>query len=272
MNHLRNIKLTLEYDGTPYAGWQTQKSRTSKGTLLPRGRKLKTIQETVEDVLKKIFREKIPLTGSGRTDAGVHALAQVAHFKMDKPMALDKLRAALNSLLPKDIAVKCIQEMPLGFHARFDATSKTYVYCILQTNLKSAFVSSRIWPVGYPLDVRLMRQEAKSLLGKHDFKSFQASDRCERKSVTRIRRIDIKKQKGSRGLPFFNGLDILTIEIEADGFSRNMVRNIVGTLVDVGRAKLKRGSVERILKKCDRQCAGYCAPAAGLYLAEVKYE
>lgn len=262
----------MEYDGTSYAGWQTQKSRTSKKEHFPRPRKLKTIQETLEDVLRKIFRKDIPLTGSGRTDAGVHALAQVAHFKTDKPMALEKLRAALNSLLPKDIAVKCIEEVPLGFHARFDATSKTYVYYILRTDIKSAFASSRIWPVGYPLNVRLMRQEAKSLLGKHDFKSFQASDRCERRSVTRIRRIDIKEQRSPEGLPFFNGLDILTIMIEADGFSRNMVRNIVGTLVDVGRGKLGKGSVKKILKKRNRQHAGYCAPAVGLYLAEVKYE
>jgi tRNA pseudouridine38-40 synthase len=263
-----NIKLTIEYDGTNYAGWQRQTSHPSPVI----SHRFKTIQETLEDALRKIFQKKISLIGSGRTDAGVHAVAQTANFKTDKPMLLERLKAALNGLLPKDIAVKKVEEVPPGFHARFSAKSKTYVYYILQTSGKTAFASSCIWSVGYHLNVRLMALEAKSLLGKHDFRSFQAQDRCKRSSVATVRRLDIKKHKGHKSLPFFNGLDIITIEIEADGFSRNMVRNIVGTLVDMGRGKGGKGSLMKILQKRDRRCAGVCAPAKGLYLSEVKYE
>jgi tRNA pseudouridine38-40 synthase len=257
---MRNIKLTIAYDGTKYRGWQSQGGRYSN-----------TVQQTIEEALQKIFLKKQRLIGSGRTDAGVHALAQVAHFKIDSQMRLDKVMAALNGVLPQDIAVLKVEEMPLGFHARFDARSKTYVYCIFPSTAKAPFVSSFAWCVRHLLDLRLMRREAKCLLGKHDFKSFQASEKAKRRSVTTIHRIDVKSVKNSKGLPISMGLELVIIEIEASGFLRNMVRNIVGTLVDVGSGRLKKGDLAQILKEQDRKSAGRCAPACGLYLVDVVY-
>lgn len=257
---MRNIKLTIAYDGTKYRGWQRQNRRTPK-----------TIQEEMEKALQEIFQKRIVLIGSGRTDAGVHALAQAAHFKIDSQMRLDKIMAALNGVLPQDIAVLKVEEMPLGFHARFDARSKTYIYCIFPSTAKTPFVSSFAWCVRHLLDLRLMRREAKCLLGKHNFKSFQASEKTKRRSVTTIHWIYIKRVKNSKGLPISRGLELVTIEIGASGFLRNMVRNIVGTLVDMGSGRLKKGGLAKILKKQDRKSAGRCAPACGLYLADVVY-
>ncbi|MFH0940690.1 MAG: tRNA pseudouridine(38-40) synthase TruA [Candidatus Omnitrophota bacterium] len=258
---MRNIKLTIAYDGTDYRGWQSQGSRHSN-----------TVQQTIEEALQKIFLKKPRLIGSGRTDAGVHALAQVAHFKIDSPMKLDKIMSALNGVLPQDIAVLKVEEMPLGFHARFDTRSKTYIYCIFPSTAKTPFVSSFAWCVRHLLDLQLMRREAKCLLGKHNFKSFQASEKAKRSSVTTINRIDIKRVKNSKGLPISRGLELVTIELEASGFLRNMVRNIVGTLIDLGSGRLKKGDLAKILKKQDRKSAGRCAPSCGLYLADVVYE
>ncbi len=268
MSALRNIKLTIEYDGTNYCGWQTQKSRSPCVTP----HRLKTIQQTIEDALAKILRKRVSLIGSGRTDSGVHAASQVANFKTDNPVPLDKLKAALNGILPFDIAVKGCEEVPLDFHSRFDVTSKTYAYHILQAPTKAAFARSHIWAVRHPLDLNLMRREARSLLGTHDFKSFQAHDRVERSSRSTIRRITIKQHKSGAVPSFFTGSHLLTIEIEASGFMRNMVRNIVGTLVEVGKGRIKKGELERILKKKDRRLAGPCAPAKGLYLLWVSYD
>ncbi|MEK7849714.1 MAG: tRNA pseudouridine(38-40) synthase TruA [Candidatus Omnitrophota bacterium] len=257
---MRNIKLTIAYDGTNYRGWQSQGSRHSN-----------TVQQIIEEALQKIFLKKPRLIGSGRTDAGVHALAQTANFKIDNPIKPDKLKAALNALLPKDIAVLKVEDVILNFHARFDTRSKTYIYCIFPSTAKTPFVSSFAWCVRHLLDLRLMRSEAKCLLGKHNFKSFQASEKAKRRSVTTVNRINIKRVKNSNGLPISRGLELVTIEIEASGFLRNMVRNIAGTLVDVGRGKFKKGDLAKILKKQDRKSAGRCAPSCGLYLADVVY-
>ena len=265
---MRNIKLTIEYDGTHYCGWQTQTSRKPSVLSL----KLRTIQETLERSLQKILQEKVVLIGSGRTDAGVHAIAQVANFKTARLMPAERLKGALNAVLPKDIAVKKVEEAPLRFHSRFDAQAKRYVYHILQADTKTAFGAARIWHVREPLDIATMRREAKSLLGRHDFKSFQAQDRLERNSRTMIKEIVIKKHKLPGEVFYLSGDCIITIAIEASGFLRNMARNIVGTLVDAGRGKIKKGAVRKILSKRDRKSAGVCAPARGLCLLEVKYE
>lgn len=244
---MRNILLKIEYDGTDYAGWQHQKNA-------------KSIQETIEAALKRITGRKARLISCGRTDAGVHALNHIANFKTDSKIPLFKLQRALNSVLPKDIVIKEAKAVPLKFHSRFDARSKIYRYTIVNGPSPSAISRNFAVHISYKLDLALMKKEAKVLIGKHDFKSFQAADRIERSSVRTIKDLRIKK----------NG-DFLKIDVEADGFLYNMVRNIAGTLIDIGRGRLPAGSMARILKAKDRKLAGETAPAKGLCLIEVKY-
>lgn len=251
---LKNILLELEYDGTNYKGWQIQRGKS-------RHLKQITIQETLEDVLGKILRQKVTLIGSGRTDAGVHAKSQYANFKTSSFLTLDKLKKALNSLLPKDIRVKSIKEVNIKFHARYAAKSKTYRYAILNRDFNSAFLHRYIFHVIKPLDLKLMQQESKVLLGQHDFRSFQATDKKKDNSIRTIKKITFKKRN-----------KMIYIDIEADGFLYNMVRNIVGTLIEIGRGKVSPGSLRRVLKAKDRKLAGPTAPAKGLSLLRVNYK
>lgn len=244
---MRNIKLTISYDGTNYSGWQLQKNG-------------KTIQGEIEQAIEKVFGKKCRIFGTSRTDAGVHALAQVAHFKTHSTVPVEKICPALNAILPRDIAVVHAEEMPQKFHSQFDAKSKLYAYHILNSHHRDPFSQKHSWRIPYKLNIPLMRKEAAFLVGLHDFKSFQASDKRERSSVRKIFYINIKKRKSS-----------IVIDIEADGFLYNMVRNIVGTMVEVGRGYLPSGSISKILKNKDRTTAGPTAPAKGLFLIEVKY-
>ncbi|MCX5711354.1 MAG: tRNA pseudouridine(38-40) synthase TruA [Candidatus Omnitrophica bacterium] len=248
---MRNLKLEIEYDGTHYCGWQIQ------GKL--NGKK-KSIQAVLEDALRKILNEKIQTIVSGRTDAGVHALAQVANFKTKSKIPLSKLRFALNDRLPKDISISSVKVVPGDFHSRFDAKSKIYRYTILNRKHPSALLNSRVYFCRYPLDLNLMRQEARVLKGRHNFKSFQARDYRERNPVKTIKGLKIRRNK-----------DIIQIDIEADGFLYNMVRNIAGTLVAVGRGKFPKGSMKRILEGRDRKYAGQTISPAGLCLVKAKY-
>lgn len=250
----RNIKLIIEYDGTNYAGWQVQrKTQNAK-------RKAHTIQQTLEKTLQKILQEKIKIIASGRTDAGVHAKAQVANFKTNSSITLKKLQRALNGLLPDDIVITKIEEVGLYFHSRFDAKSKVYRYTILNCAYPSALLKDMVYFYPYLLDIKLMQKEARVLLGKHSFKSFQASDNKERNTIKKIKRLKITKDK-----------DLIYIDIEANGFLYNMVRNIVGTLIEIGRGKLPKDSLRKILLAQNRKLAGPTAPAKGLCLFEVKY-
>lgn len=246
---MRNIRLTIEYDGTDYAGWQSQKRRGSK-----------TIQEEIEKAIEKITREKVKLIGSGRTDAGVHALAQVANFKTDSGIAAEKLQKALNAVLPEDIAITKVEAAGLDFHSRFLAKSKAYRYTILNRSCRSALFKEKAYFLPYPLNLRLMQKEAKSLLGRHDFRSFQAKGKKERGAIRTVKSLKIRRDG-----------DFIHIEIEADGFLYNMVRNIVGTLIEVGRGKMPEGSTGRILRAKDRKVAGPAVPARGLCLLKVRY-
>ncbi len=265
---MRNIKLTISYDGSNYAGWQTQKSPKPKAPSF----KFKTIQETVEAALQKLFREQIHLTGSGRTDSGVHSIAQTANFKTKSRLSVSKIRSALNGILPGDIVVTKVREVNPDFHAQFSAKRKTYRYVIINTPDKLAFLSDYGLQIRSPLNVRLMRKESACLLGRHDFTSFQGSDRVLRKAVTTIYGIAVKKRKGCDSFPFLKGLNLLTIDICAKGFLRGMVRNVAGTLIEIGRGRLREGELKKILKAKDRRYAGPCAPAKGLYLLKVEYE
>lgn len=260
---MRNIKLTIEYDGTNYAGWQIQ--RKTQNTK----RKTKTIQETIEKAVKKIIREKVKLIGSGRTDAGVHAQAQVANFRTDSTLALDKLEKSLNAVLPDDIAITKIEEADLDFHSRFCAKSKVYRYTILNRGYPSPLLRNTAYFYPYPLTLKLMQKEARCLLGKHDFKSFCAAGSGVKATIRQIKNISISKK---RYRLYAIRYALITIDIEADGFLYNMVRNIAGTLIEIGRGKLPAGSLRRIMLAKDRKLAGPTAPAKGLCLLEVKYK
>jgi len=254
---MRNIKLTIEYDGTNYAGWQVQ-ARVQKTEH--RVQK-KTIQETIEKTLRKILQKRIKIIGSGRTDAGVHAQAQVANFKTASKITLEKLKRALNGNLPEDIKIIKIEEVTLDFHSRFYAKSKLYRYTILNRTHPSAFLRNTTYFYPHPLDSKLMQEEARPLLGRHNFSAFQACGSSVKDSVRTIKKVQIKKEG-----------DLIYVDIEADGFLYNMVRNIVGTLIEIGRGKLPEGSAKKILLARNRKFAGPTLPAKGLCLLEVKYK
>jgi tRNA pseudouridine38-40 synthase len=247
---LRNLRLTIQYEGTDYNGWQRQKNT-------PR-----TIQEIIEDTLKKLLREKVTLIAAGRTDSGVHAQAQVANFKTKSCFAPRKLRQALNSLLPEDIKVTAINQAPLDFHSRYDAKGKTYRYTILNRPYSDVF--SRRFVYHYPpgaLDVRAMQRSAAMLVGEHDFSSFKITgDSRSKNGVRQIKKLRIAKKGG-----------LIVIEITGTGFLHKMVRGIIGTLIEVGRGKLSLAAMKKILRAKSRKAAGPTAPASGLCLVKVRY-
>ncbi|MCK9603664.1 MAG: tRNA pseudouridine(38-40) synthase TruA [Candidatus Omnitrophica bacterium] len=247
---MRNLKLEIEYDGSNYCGWQLQR----------RNKKKRSIQGVLEKTLRKVLREEIKLVGSGRTDAGVHAQAQAANFKTRSDITLVRLQRALNGLLPDDIKVSGIKEASSGFHSRFDAKSKVYRYTILNRPHSSVFLRNRVYFYPLPLKVKIMQEEAKGLKGRHNFKSFQASTKEEKDPVRVIKRIGVTRDK-----------DLIYIDIEADGFLYNMVRNISGTLIEIGRGRFPRGSLKKILAGRNRRLAGPTLPAEGLCLVKVKY-
>ncbi|MFH1394871.1 MAG: tRNA pseudouridine(38-40) synthase TruA [Candidatus Omnitrophota bacterium] len=244
---MRNIKLVIAYDGTNYKGWQLQKTGV-------------TIQRKIEEAIEKIFKKKHRIYSAGRTDSGVHAQGQVVHFKTKVPVPTNKIPSIINTVLPSDIAVKAAKEVSADFHAQFNAKQKHYRYYILNSLERDPFEERYAWRVSYKLNVSLMRKEANVLKGKHDFKSFQAADKLERRSVRKIFSIIVKKHKS-----------FIVIDVKGDGFLYNMVRNIVGTLVEIGRGYFPSGSMKEILKSKNRKKAGPTAPAKGLFLMEVKY-
>ena len=261
---MRNIKITVEYDGTRFAGWQVQ---NSSPTTLRKSQK--TIQEALELALKKIFHTKTDTLVSGRTDAGVHAWAQVANFKTDSRISLAQLPLALNAFLPDDIAVVAAEEEGADFHSRFCARSKVYRYLILNRPWRSALLRNMVLHYQLPLHVARMHRQAQALVGRHDFKAFCASGSRAQDTTRTISRIAVRKLRASSLAPGVK--ELISIEIEADGFLYNMVRSIVGTLLLVGRGGLEDGQLKSILLSKDRKKAGPTAPGKGLALVEVKY-
>lgn len=253
---MKNILLKVEYDGTGYKGWQIQNLKSAATNLA----KVATIQQEIEETLSKILQKKISIIGSGRTDSGVHAKEQIANFKVNTEIPLSKLKKSLNCLLPNDIIIKQIKYVDPDFHSRFSAKSKLYRYTILNRLYGSAFLRNHVFHCTIPLDLKLMSSEAKYLKGKHDFRSFQASDKNPRSSVRTIHKISVKKKD-----------DLIFIDIQADGFLYNMVRNIAGTLIEIGRGKMTKGTMKKLLDLKDRTCAGPTAPALGLCLIKVVY-
>ncbi|MCJ7830414.1 MAG: tRNA pseudouridine(38-40) synthase TruA [Desulfobacterales bacterium] len=245
---MQNFKLTIEYDGTGYHGWQRQ----AQGP---------TIQGEIEKALRAMTRAAITLIGSGRTDAGVHALGQVANFRCATRLSADVFQRGLNSLLPPDIVIKRCQVVDAQFHARFDAQYKTYRYRILNRPTPAAIDRQYAWHVRQALDRECMSQAADHLLGTHDFSAFEASGSPRAHSVRCVLRAEVATIEP----------DGLMVEIQADGFLRFMVRNIVGTLVMVGLGRMPPEAVGRIMASRDRAQAGATAPPHGLFLVEVQY-
>jgi tRNA pseudouridine38-40 synthase len=244
----RNIRLLLEYDGSRYHGWQRQRGDLS-------------IQQVLEEALERLTGEPVKLIGSGRTDAGVHALGQVANFRTISVIPLKAFHEGLNSMLPYDIAVLEAQEVPPEFHARKAALSKTYEYRIINRPSRSPLHHHYGWWLSHKLDLDAMAAAAASLLGEHDFSAFRASGSGNRNPVRRIFAAGWQTHPGGW----------LRFTITGNGFLRGMVRSLVGTMVEIGKGKAGPELLTELLRSGERRRAGPTAPAQGLYLVEVVY-
>jgi tRNA pseudouridine38-40 synthase len=257
---MRNIKLLLEYEGTRYPGWQTQKKEHAP-----------SIQEILEEKLFKITHARVKLIASGRTDAGVHALGQPAAFKTESGISTDVLGKALNSMLPDDIRVISAEEVPMEFHPRYDAIKKTYSYLIGLSSVLPVFLRRYMWAVPYKLDLNAMEEAALLIKGEHDFCSFRASGCGAKSTVRNLMELEIKRMRKMDFLSFSYKGDFLKVSLAADGFLRHMARNIVGTLVEIGRGRIEPEAIRGIMASRDRKKAGPAAPACGLFLEKVYY-
>jgi tRNA pseudouridine38-40 synthase len=255
---MKHIKLILQYDGTDYSGWQVQK-------------KEKTIQGLIENALVKVTGERTRIAGAGRTDAGVHALHQVAAFHTKSHLKPATLMKAINANLPPDVRVAKMSECFPDFHPRFSAKHKTYVYLISRPGPYSVFLRRYSWQIPYELNFNRMRKAAELLAGKHDFACFRASGCSSKNAVRNIKKISITKTESFDFLEFLFKSELIKISIQADAFLRHMARNIVGTLVEVGRGKITLDAFEDILHSKDRKRSGPTAPAQGLFLEKIIY-
>jgi tRNA pseudouridine38-40 synthase len=248
---VRHIRLVVEYDGTDLCGWQRQDNGP-------------TVQGHLEAALAKLLTHDATVTGASRTDAGVHATGQVASFWTERPIPLLGVRRGLNSLLPDAIAVTDAAEAPEDFHPRFSATGKHYRYLVLTRADRSPRLRDRAWHHPAPLDRAAMRAAAAALIGEHDFAAFRAAGCTAIHTVRRIDQIDLGDHPGDS--------QVLAIDVRGNAFLRNMVRIVVGTLIEVGTGKRPIGQVAEILAARDRTRAGITAPAGGLELVSVRYD
>lgn len=247
-----NIRLLLQYDGSRYDGWQKQKNTD------------KTIQGKLEQILERLYGEAIEVHGSGRTDAGVHALGQVANFHLPRQAAVrnpEEIRAYLNRYLPEDIAVLEAEAVPERFHSRLNAAAKTYCYRIETAEKKDVFSRKYVYGLGKTLDLDEMRKAAGYFMGTHDFRAFCSLKKFKKSTVRTLFSIDIA-EKGTVVEIFYTG----------DGFLYNMVRILTGTLVEIGRKERSAESVKEILESGNRELAGFTAPPEGLFLQKVFYQ
>ncbi len=265
-NHkvMKNIKLLIEYDGTNYHGWQEQNLAVSQKNIA-------TIQGMLREKIKAITGEDVKVIGSSRTDAGVHAFGQVASFLTDSYLEPEVLQRALNSLLPEDIRILNAEEADEAFHPRYDAVSKSYFYLISNMSISSAFLYRYAWRVPHRLDLDSMKEAGSLLKGRHDFSAFRGAG-CGAKTterdiisfnIERLERIDFMTA-GLRG-------DFIKIRVEANAFLRYMVRNMVGTLVEIGRGKMAAHAISDAFELKDRRKTGPTAPATGLFLEAIRY-
>ncbi len=255
---MRHIKLTLQYDGTNYAGWQVQKNAA-------------TIQGQLENIILTITGEHSRVTGAGRTDAGVHALEQVAVFQTQSRLEADVLHRAINAHLPHDIRLINAVECPAWFHPRHDAKSKKYSYIISGMGSYSVFLARYSWNIRCQLDIETMKEAAHYLVGKHDFSSFRASGCSSRNPVREISGIEISGMNTIEFIGFRLDIPVIKISITATAFLRHMARNIAGTLVEAGRKKFPPPRIKDILDAKDRRLAGKTAPACGLFMEKIVY-
>ena len=244
---MRNIKLVIEYDGKSFNGWQKQPNKLN-------------IQGEIEKAIGEITGEEIELIASGRTDAGVHSLGQVANFKTNSKIGIEKFPYAINSKLKKSIVIKSAKEVPERFHSRYSVHSKTYRYTINNSKFGTALYRDMEYHFPIKLDENKMQEAAKYFEGEHDFKAFKASGTSSKSSVRIIYKAVVKRQD-----------DRVIIELTGNGFLYNMVRIIAGTLVDVGIGKIKPEEIKNIIEEKDRKKAGKTLPARGLCLLEVQY-
>ncbi|GAA0225595.1 tRNA pseudouridine(38-40) synthase TruA [Metaclostridioides mangenotii] len=243
---MRNIKITVQYNGKNYCGWQSQPDSVG-------------IQGAIENAYYEITKENIKVIGSGRTDSGVHALGQVANFTTDSSISADKIPNALNAKLPKDISVVEAEDVDEDFHSRYSAKRKCYRYMIHNNRYRNPIVSGISYQVKYDLDFDKMVRESKSLIGTHDYKGFMSSGSQVKSTVRTI--YDLRLEKNE---------DMIVLEIEGNGFLYNMVRIIVGTLVDIGRGRISE-PLSEVIESKDRDMSGHTAPACGLFLKKVFY-
>ena len=248
---MRNLKFTVAYDGTDFAGWQIQPEAAS-------------VQGTLSSAIGRITGEKVLTQGSGRTDAGVHALAQVATFQTDSVIPVANFVVALNDILPASIRVLAAEEVGTDFHPRKSAKAKTYRYRIYRDAICPPLLARYVWHYPYPLDENAMRDAAPLVEGEHDFTSFAAVDpERGREGISNVRRIFASQWRRESCE--------LIYEVRGNGFLHHMVRNLVGTFLLVGKGTLKPADIITILDKKDRSAAGATAPASGLYLVNVEY-
>lgn len=244
---MRNIKLTIEYDGKKFSGWQKQPNKLN-------------IQGEIENAIKEITGEEVDLIGSGRTDAGVHAFGQVANFKTNSNLPIEKFAIAINSKLKKSIVIKKAEEVDERFHSRYNAKQKTYRYVINNSKQGTAIYRDLECHIPMELNIEEMQKAAKQFEGEHDFKAFKASGTSSKSSIRTIYKAEVIAEG-----------DRIKIELTGNGFLYNMVRIISGTLVEVGLGKIKAEDIPNIIESKDRTKAGKTLPAHGLYLVEVKY-
>lgn len=246
---MRNIKLTIEYDGKDFNGWQKQPNKLN-------------IQGTIEQAIKSITGEDVELNASGRTDAGVHALGQVANFKTNSQIPIEKFAIAINSRLKKSIVIKKAEEVDERFHSRLNCKRKTYRYIINNSPYGTAIYRYLETHIPQKLNVEKMKKAVKYFIGEHDFKAFKASGTSSKSSVRTIYNATVKEMPNNR----------IYIELTGNGFLYNMVRIISGTLVEVGIGKLQPEDIQNIIESKKRENAGKTLPPQGLYLVSVEYE
>ena len=245
---MRNFKLALCYDGTRYNGWQKQ------------GNTENTIQEKLEDMLSRLLGQEIEVAASGRTDAGVHARKQVCSFHADTQKDCAELLSDMRKYLPEDIGAVALEDAPPRFHARLNCTGKTYIYRIWNSEVPNVFERKYVYTCAAPLDLDAMRKAADELIGEHDFSAFTSAKRMKKSAVRRLDEIGISEEKGE-----------IVIKLTGSGFLYNMVRIIVGTLIEAGKGERSIESVTSALHSLDRKNAGFTAPAHGLILWDVYY-
>ncbi len=244
---MRNLLLRLMYNGTAYHGWQVQ----------PNGI---TVQEALQDAVEKIFGVRENVTGCSRTDSGVHANDFCCNIRTENQIECYRLVAALNAVLPDDISVKSAEEVPFDFHARYNCVSKQYVYKIWNTNYKNPFLENRAWHYKNKLDEAFLNEQAQDFVGTYDFKAFCSSGSSVEDTVRTVKSFKVER----------NGDEVLFF-VEADGFLYNMVRIMVGSLIEISENKIEKDKLLDIIKSGDRNLAGRTAPPQGLYLNKVNY-